>query len=111
MSLAPLLPEQDELLVTLVEASRSVPQNQRSPFLLFEHAGGTTLAHPGLEAIGKATYQPYVGDAKTLASRGLIRLEPLDDHSYEADHECLENHPGPAFHVPSGSDSALLVAG
>jgi hypothetical protein len=47
--------------------------------------GGTTLAHPGLEAIGKARYQPYVGDAKTLASRGLIRLEPLDQHSFEAD--------------------------
>jgi hypothetical protein len=85
MSRPPLLPEQEELLAVMVEASRSVPLDQRQPFLIIECFGGTNLAHGGLAAIGKDDYQPYVGDVKTLASRGLIRLEAINQHSFRAD--------------------------
>ena len=69
----------------LVEASRSVPRNDRHPALIVESFGGTSLIHTGLAAIGKSAYQPYVGDARELASRGLIRLELISQSTYSAE--------------------------
>jgi hypothetical protein len=82
---SPLLPAQEELLAIMVEADRSVPRTERHAFLILEHFGGSALVHTGLGAIGKANYQPYVGDAKALASRGFIRLEAIDRSSFSAD--------------------------
>ncbi len=69
----------------LVEARRSVPRNERHPAIIVEHFGGTSLIHNGLAAIGKSAYQPYVGDAKELASRRLIRLELISVGTYSAE--------------------------
>ena len=85
MRAAPLQPEQEELLSIMVEATRSVPRPQRQPFLILQHFGGTAFVHPGLEVIGKSGFQPYVGDAETLAERRLIRLRAIDQHSFEGD--------------------------
>jgi hypothetical protein len=85
MRIAPLLPEQEELLSIMVEATRSQPRAQRQPFLILGHFGGTAFVHPGLEIIGKSGFQPYVGDAETLAERRLIRLRAIDQHSFQGE--------------------------
>lgn len=85
MGRSPLLQEQEELLAVMVEAMRSVPRNQRHPFLILEYDQGTLLSHSGLPAIGKESYQTYIDDARELASRGFIHLEAMDYHSYRAD--------------------------
>jgi hypothetical protein len=82
---SPLQPEQEELLAVMVEATRSVPQSERHPFLIIAGIGSTVLAHGGLAAIGKTNFSAYVGDAETLNSRGLIRLKGIDRHTFEAD--------------------------
>ena len=40
--------EQEDLLVTVVEASRKVPKEQRRQFLIISTSGGYTLLHDGL---------------------------------------------------------------
>lgn len=80
-----LLPEQEELLGVLVESFRSVPRDQRNAALILESMDGTSIAHAGLSTIGKSAYRPYLGDAKELAERGLIRLEKISDGAFNVD--------------------------
>jgi hypothetical protein len=82
-----LPPEQEELLGVMVEAFRSVPRMERHPALLLDQFGSSSseLVHNGLAAIGKPNYQFYMGDAKELALRGLIRLESVGSGAYQAD--------------------------
>jgi hypothetical protein len=72
---AQLLPQQRELLAILVEASRSVGRNERQAFLFIAYMNGTQISHPGLSAIGKADYRPYLHDARELARYGLVTIE------------------------------------
>lgn len=64
-----LEPEQEDLLIALVEASRSLPQAQRRPFFFLQETGGNGIDHPGLQGGGQPA---YVGDIRTLAAAGLI---------------------------------------
>jgi hypothetical protein len=61
--------EHEELLALLVEAARSVPRDERHPFLLAKTMGGDFLVHDGLPE------QPKVseGDLKDLAEAGFLR--------------------------------------
>jgi hypothetical protein len=87
MSLTRLSAEQEELLAVLVESFRSVPRNERHAALIADGfgLGNTVLVHNGLAAIGKESYRLYLGDAKELAIRGLIRLELVSQSAYQAD--------------------------
>jgi hypothetical protein len=86
MNRIPLEQEQEELLAVMVEASRSVPREQRQAFLLIQSMDGNHLLHPGLAATGRAQYRPHLGDLETLHERGLIRLTLVSPHhTYSAD--------------------------
>lgn len=72
-----LLPEQEQLLMVLVEASRSVASEARAAFLL-SHSHNRPLGrlvHPGLA--GKPV-DAYSGDVEELATKGLISLRQTD---------------------------------
>ncbi len=73
--------EQTELLARLVEAVRSVPSEQRQPLFFIQHAGGTTVQHPG--------WQPgatiYMGDLQMLERVGLLQLRSDDQYLTQVD--------------------------
>jgi hypothetical protein len=64
-----------------------VPRDERHPALFLDTFGtrSTELLHDGLAAIGKPRYRFYLGDAKELAIRGLIRLQIVSQSTYEAE--------------------------
>ena len=49
-----IMPEQEELLVRLVEAARAVPSDERENFLHIEFGGGDLLFHPGFPVAKQA---------------------------------------------------------
>lgn len=67
-----LEPEQEELLMTLVEAARNVPRSKRREFAILQSGAGDFLGHPGLP---KDKHQIYFGDVKILARAGLLNLD------------------------------------
>jgi hypothetical protein len=67
----PLLPEQEELLKQLVEASRNVPRDQRQKFHCLSGLDGDQILHPG---IPDRQLPVYAGDIDTLANEGLLNL-------------------------------------
>lgn len=66
-----LEPVQEELLMTLVEAARNVPLEQRSKFSVLRTLGGDFLHHPSL---AKRDRRIYLGDVEALAREGLLAL-------------------------------------
>jgi hypothetical protein len=64
-----LEPEQKDLLIQIVEASRNVSRSERMKFLVIESEEGDILIHPGLPG-GKTSI--YAGDVEILANTGLI---------------------------------------
>ena len=66
-----LEPEQEELLKTLVEASRNVPRGQRQEFHCLSDLNGDQILHPG---IPNRKMPVYKGDIGTLASEGLLNM-------------------------------------
>lgn len=70
-NLPPLEPEQEELLTTVVEASRRVRREAREKFFFIETLGGSELQHPGL---GEATLPAYRGDIEVLGRAGLLQV-------------------------------------
>jgi hypothetical protein len=65
-----LRPEQEELLVTLVEAERNLPRGEREQFMYFPTLVEPSLAHPGLPG---REIPVYIGDLDALSSAGLLR--------------------------------------
>lgn len=68
-----LLPEQEQLLMVLVDASRSVPPERKTTFLL-SHTHDRplgSLVHPGLA--GKPA-EAHASDVEELAEKGLLSL-------------------------------------
>lgn len=73
MTQTPLLePEQEGLLATLVEASRSVRREDRQRFYFIETYGAAGLQHPGL---GEDAVPAYRGDIEVLGREGLLIVE------------------------------------
>jgi hypothetical protein len=68
---SPLLePEQEELLVILVEATRNLPPGQREQFMFLPTLGDQNdLCHPGLPG---GAVSAYDGDLDVLSNAGLI---------------------------------------
>lgn len=66
-----LEPEQEELLVAIVEAARGTPRDQRRKFLFVPYPGGSFLQHPGF---GRRTHEVYKGDIEILGQEGLLAL-------------------------------------
>lgn len=66
-----LEPEQEQLLIELVEAERSLPREKRQAFYVAAEAGktGLTIIHP---AIPKDDPCVFEGDLETLQQKGLI---------------------------------------
>jgi len=65
-----LMPEQEELLVTAVEASRNVPREQRRQFVIISTTCGYSLHHDGL----KANILIHIGDVHALSEERLLTL-------------------------------------
>ena len=65
--------EQKTLLMTLVEAYRNVPRDQRQRFLVIETDGSTQaiVSHPGLQA---PEFRAYKGDFEILGRYGLLSV-------------------------------------
>lgn len=72
-----LEPEQEELLVTLVEAARSVPRTEREPFLVIHPLGASyyLVSHAALPR----DLDPYPGDWNALIREGLLAQSQPDD--------------------------------
>jgi len=67
-----LRPEQEDLLVALVEATRNLPRDQREPFMFLPTAGDSNhLCHPGLPG---GEVSAYGGDLDVLSSEGLVNM-------------------------------------
>ncbi len=67
-----LEPEQQELLVALVEAARAVPRDQRQKFVVFRPMGSPDqVHHPGLPDNGLTA---YMGDFEARARASLLAL-------------------------------------
>lgn len=65
-----LEPEQEELLVTLVEAQRRVPRSRRDKFYVVEvYTTAPTVMHPGLQS---AHLGVPLSDFEALARAGLM---------------------------------------
>lgn len=66
-----LEPEQEQLLVDLVEAERRVPREQRQKFIVAHSHGppGVQLLHPGWKDRSRRVFE---GDLEVLASVGLL---------------------------------------
>jgi hypothetical protein len=64
-----LRPEQEDLLVTLVEAERNLPRGEREQFMYFPTLVEPSLAHPGLPG---REIRVYVGDLDTLTNAGFL---------------------------------------
>jgi hypothetical protein len=72
-----LLPEQEQLLMALVDASRSVPPEKKAAFL-FSHPHNRPqgrLVHSGLP---DHPVDAYLGDLEELATKGLLSLRRTD---------------------------------
>jgi hypothetical protein len=63
--------EQEELLITLVEAVRAVPRESRVAFYVSRASGGDHLLHPGVPTSKR---EIYYGDVEILAGQGLLNL-------------------------------------
>ena len=66
-----LEPEQKDLLILLVEASRNVKNRERRKFLVAQSKDGDSLIHPG---IPRDKSDIYYGDIEILAHEGLLNL-------------------------------------
>jgi hypothetical protein len=64
-----LRPEQEDLLVTLVEAERNLPRGEREQFIFFPSMGDPALAHGGLPG---REVPVYLGDLNILSNAGLL---------------------------------------
>lgn len=64
-----LLPEQQELLVAMVEAARGVPRQKRHPFMLLRSMRGDSLLHNGFP---NRSHDMFVGDFVALQRAGLL---------------------------------------
>ncbi len=65
-----LEPEQEELLNTLVEASRNLSRTDRQKFYVIEYEnGGSDMIHPGLP---DRKTKVYIGDIEVLANENLV---------------------------------------
>jgi hypothetical protein len=77
-----LRPEQEDLLVTLVEAERNVPRGQREQFIYFPTMADPALAHGGLPG---REVQVYLGDLDILSNAGLLNETPTRSRSRHFD--------------------------
>jgi hypothetical protein len=68
-----LRPEQEDLLVTLVEAERNLPRGQREQFIYIPSMPDAALAHPGLPG---REVPVHVGDLSILSNAGLLNETP-----------------------------------
>ena len=66
-----LEPVQEELLIKLVEAARSVPLDQRHKFLVAQSSSGDFLIHPGIPD-DKSKF--YFGDVEALERERLLAI-------------------------------------
>ena len=66
-----LEPEQEDLLITLVEAARNVLRENRQKFALLHGTSGALILHPGF---GDRTHNAYGGDVEILGGAGLLAL-------------------------------------
>jgi len=66
-----LMPEQEALLVRMVEAARRLPSDQRQKFMLLQTMGGDDLYHPGFEGREESV---VAEDVETLASADLLAV-------------------------------------
>jgi hypothetical protein len=66
-----LEPEQKDLFILIVEASRSLKRNERTKFLVAQSLDGDILLHPG---VPENKSKIYYGDIEVLAEAGLINL-------------------------------------
>ncbi len=66
-----LEPVQEELLISIVEAARNVPLEERESFLVARLNGADLLIHPGLKKNDKI----YYADVKELERQGLLSIE------------------------------------
>lgn len=66
-----LEPVQEELLVTLVEAARNTPLDQRCKFLLYRLNQGDFIVHP---AVPEDKKKVYFGDIEALVREDLLAL-------------------------------------
>src|SRR5690242_5589553 len=64
-----LEPEQEELLCTLVEASRNITRENREKFRAILDRLNCVVQHPGLRG---GSIDVYIGDVETLADSGLL---------------------------------------
>jgi hypothetical protein len=75
-----LEPEQERLLVTLVEAARSLPSDKREQFWFTPTMNRPhRVQHPGLAG---GAIDPYPGDWQALAAEGLLRVTPTGTRGY-----------------------------
>jgi hypothetical protein len=66
--------EQEELLKTLVEASRNVPRDQREEFHLLTDGDGDSVMHPGLPG---RELRVHGGDVDILKAQGLLLVTQI----------------------------------
>lgn len=66
-----LEPEQEQLLLKIVEAARSVPRAERTKFICMQTFAGSFLSHPGLSA---SETQVYRGDIEALGRADLLAV-------------------------------------
>jgi len=66
-----LQPEQEELLVALVEATRNLPRGQRERFMFAPTLDSSTIQHPGLPG---REVPAYGGDIDILSNEGLLNV-------------------------------------
>lgn len=66
-----LEPDQEQLLMTIVEAARNIPREERRKFVVARSNAGDFLLHPGIPDSEK---QIYYGDVETLGRAGLLAI-------------------------------------
>src|SRR6266498_3147039 len=66
-----LQPEQEELLVALVEATRNLPRGQRERFMFAPTLDSSTIQHPGLPG---REVPAYSGDIDILSNKRLLNV-------------------------------------
>jgi len=66
-----LEPEQEELLLSIVEAVRNTPREERRKFLVLQTSGGDFLDHPGMK---EGESKIYYGDVEELGRQGLVAI-------------------------------------
>jgi len=65
-----LEPEQKDLLIIMIEATRNVSKQRRQEFLIADSFGGSTIIHEGLP---NGEVSAYIGDLEALADVGLLQ--------------------------------------